>query len=100
MSLERLETRRDDYAGVPYEVRVYYSPASAHTGEERYIVVGPQDYEPTISTVDSSVELNPTSILPWNNPDPLPKDEHCEQVINQFKANVDKQQRMKQNALQ
>ena len=100
MRLERLDTEYRTHRDVDYKVTVYYSPASSATGEERHIVVEPNNKRPllvgttgtdysAIETVRSSVPLNPTSIWPWKDPDPVPKDEHVASACGRFEDNID-----------
>jgi len=90
MPLDRLETRRKEYRDVQYTVKVFYEPENAYTsGDQRLVIVETFGYEPTIESVYLSYPLNPTSMWPWKNPDPVPKDEHVRQAINRFKVRVD-----------
>lgn len=101
MPLDRLEKRRDTYQGIQYEVTVYYQPENAYTqGDQRLVIVEPFGYEPSIKTVRLSYPLEPTSMWPWKDPDPVSKDEHVERAVNQFAARVDESLASKEKARQ
>jgi len=88
MPLERLETRRGCHDGISYEIKIYYSPPNAYTDDERLVVVDPTKYVPVESVYDST-PLNPTSMIPWKDPDPLAKDPHVERAVSTFENRVE-----------
>lgn len=103
MSNELLESEYGKYREHPYEVRVYFSPASNPVGmspspKTRLVIVKPTEGKPgPISTVRDHAPLEPTSIegyFPWNShPDPVPTDEHKQRAIEQFESLVDEYER-------
>ena len=89
MPLERLDDETRTYRGITYEIKVYYSPDNAYTGDERLVVVEPRTFEPCVESVYASTPLDPTSILPWRDPEPISKDEHVEQAAQRFERRID-----------
>ena len=99
MGLKLLEKRTETYEDVTYVTKVYFAPETAYSDDDsRYIVVEPKFYEPTIDSVRSHEPLNPSSILPWKNPQPRSKEKQVVQTESQFKRNVDRQQRLVEKA--
>jgi len=97
--LEQLEKHEDTYRGIRYTIRVYFSSERAYQSDgHRYIVVDTKHYHSTIEDVRSHEPLNPTSILPWRDPQPVSKETQIEQAESQFKANVDRQKKMMEKA--
>jgi len=89
MPLERLDDEKQAYRGITYKITVYYDPTDAYSGDERLIVVEPVSYKPKIETVRDGTPLNPSSILPWRDRDPLPKDEHVNRAVRRFESRID-----------
>jgi len=106
MPLERLAERQGTYRDVDYELKVYYSPESAYSDDERLVIVETTCFEyATVESVHDSTPLNPTqsfSFLPWrdSNPDPLPKEDHIQRALARFKSRVDEYRELKEKASQ
>ena len=80
---------------------VYYEPETAYTNDDhRLVIVEPFGHQPSVQVVRLSYPLNPTSMWPWKDPDPVPKDEHVERAVNRFEAHVDEAVAAKEKARQ
>jgi len=90
MPLEQLDSEYRWYRHIKYQIKVYYEHETVYTNDDhRLVIVEPFGYQPSIETVRLSYPLNPTSMWPWKDPDPVPKDEHVERAVNRFEARVD-----------
>lgn len=99
MPLDKLDDERRSYKDISYEVTVYYDPAGPYSDDERLIVVERHTTAaPPVKPVYSTTPLNPTSILPWKDPGPVPKDQHVESACTEFESRIDEHLAKKQQA--
>lgn len=84
------------YKGCRYKVYVYDEPRTTLTPESRSVYT--QVDKQGIKSVLDTEKTNPTSILPWRNPQPRTIDKHVEDVVLKQQDHIDAYLQKQNNA--
>lgn len=100
MPLDQLERWKGSYENVKYTVKVYFSPESPASHNERLVVIERRWNETAnVESVYDSTPLDVSSILPFRDPDPMGKDEQVARAMREFESRVDTYNKQRKRAL-
>mgnify|MGYP006306568981 CR=1 FL=1 len=97
---EQIDEGYGTYRGIGYVYTVYYVPATEYTPDQRRVVVRPTLHTRPIDQVGQDESLEPSSILPWRNPDPVSKERHVNRAVSAFQGNIDRYYEAREKAQQ